>query len=116
MQYFTLPHIIHMDSSGLQWTPLDFTIYWTISHTQHKTGLHWTGLDWTYKYGLHWTGLDFQTQIWTPLGWTGLSDVPNTNLDSTGLSAILSTNWTPLDFSGLSTILPDSSRMLELFS
>ena len=25
-QYFTIPHIIHMDSTGLHWIPLDFTI------------------------------------------------------------------------------------------
>ena len=31
-QYFTIPHIIHMDSTGLHWTPLD------------STGLHWTSL------------------------------------------------------------------------
>jgi hypothetical protein len=47
------PHNPH----GLHWTPLDFTIYWTIRHTQHKTGLHWTGLDCQ----------TYSTQNWTPL-------------------------------------------------
>ena len=31
-QYFTIPHIIHMDSTGFHWIPLD------------STGLHWTSL------------------------------------------------------------------------
>ncbi|EDR01843.1 uncharacterized protein LACBIDRAFT_332878 [Laccaria bicolor S238N-H82] len=48
-QYFTIPHIIHMDSTGFHWLPLDST------------------------------GLDCQSQNWTPLDspntkldWTGL--------------------------------------------
>jgi hypothetical protein len=54
---------------GLQWTPVD------------SSGFHWTSL---------YTGLilDYQsysTQNWTPLDWTGLSDILNTKLDYTGL-------------------------------
>ena len=94
-QYFTLPHIIHMDSTGLHWTPLDSTgLHYILDHYNniHESGLHWTGLDWT----ANWTGLD----------WTGLSAVSNTKLDSTGLDWTLplypAQNWTPLDSTGLS--------------
>ncbi|EDR02213.1 uncharacterized protein LACBIDRAFT_332558 [Laccaria bicolor S238N-H82] len=83
VQYFTIPHAIHMDSTGFHWTPLDSPTYWTIITIFTKldsTGLptqNWTGLDWTGQTGLHWT---FPTQNWT--GQTGLDW---TGLDSTGL-------------------------------
>ncbi|EDR03410.1 uncharacterized protein LACBIDRAFT_331508 [Laccaria bicolor S238N-H82] len=78
--YFTIPHIIHMDSTGFHWIPLDSTgLHYILAistklDSQHKTGLHWTastnldwtGLDWTanYKTGFHWT---LPTQNWTGL-------------------------------------------------
>ena len=112
-----------MDSTGFHWIPLDSTglhstslyiwaelhtgtkldstgLDWTVSYSQHKTGLHWTGLDstavlntkldWTASYsqhktGLHWTPLD--CQLLSTQNWTGLDStaVLNTKLDSTGL-------------------------------
>ncbi|EDR13059.1 uncharacterized protein LACBIDRAFT_322478 [Laccaria bicolor S238N-H82] len=70
-QYFTIPHIIHMDSTGFHWLPLASTgLDWTANH---KTGLHWTlpTQNWTR---LDWTGLDCQSQNWTlpRQNWTGL--------------------------------------------
>ena len=117
-QYFTTPHAIHMDSSGLHWIPLDFT------------GLHYI-LDHIHKYGLHWTANHILTQNWIPLDSTGLSNLSNTKVDSTGLhwtashaqhktglhwtvntkldstglhwtaNHILTQNWTLLDSTGL---------------
>ena len=67
LQYFTIPHTIHMDLSGFQWIPVDFTRYWTIITI--LTNLDSTGLSWPYSIQI-WTPLDCQlysTQIWTPL-------------------------------------------------
>ncbi|EDR07079.1 uncharacterized protein LACBIDRAFT_328409 [Laccaria bicolor S238N-H82] len=73
-QYFTIPHIIHMDSTGFHWIPLDFTTYWQYPQNwTPSTKLDSTGLHWTASTNLDWTGLD----------WTGLQI---TKLDSTGLS------------------------------
>jgi len=58
------------------WTPVD------------STGFHWTSL-YTGPYSQNWTPLDCQTypiQNWTPLDCKPYTD---TNLDSTGLSAML---------------------------
>ncbi|KIJ97816.1 hypothetical protein K443DRAFT_77406, partial [Laccaria amethystina LaAM-08-1] len=76
--YFTLPHIIHMDSTGLQWTSLYtglsviLNTNWTPLDCQPFSAQNWTPLDWTvgptqYKTGLHWT--PFSTQNWTGLDW-----------------------------------------------
>ena len=87
-QYFTIPHIIHMDSTGFHWTPLD------------STGHHWTSLynwDFTtywYKSGLHWTGLDSTAVLNTKLDSTA---VLNTKLDSTGLPATFNTHCPVLE-------------------
>jgi len=67
-QYFTTPHTIHMDSSGLQWTSLDFTIYWTIFTKLDSTGL--SNLSITK---LDSTGLSIQN--WTLLDSTGLPTI-----------------------------------------
>ena len=102
-QYFTIPHIIHMDSTGFHWIPLDSTgLHWTslynwdtnldstglsatINTNLDSTGLHldWSGLHCysQHKPGLHWTPLLYSTQTWTPLDSTA---VLNTKLDSTG--------------------------------
>ena len=75
-----------VESSGLQWTPLDFD--WSLSP------LDW---DWTLKSGLQssvspldWTGLD-----WTGLQWTGLCTsqigLAKWALESTGV------HWSPLE-------------------
>ena len=97
-QYFTTPHAIHMDFTGLHYI-LDhihkFGLHWTVKPIQYKTGLHWTPLDCQYKTGLYWTPLDCQPYT-------------DTKLDSTGLhwtvSHILTQNWIPLDSTGLSAI------------
>jgi len=103
-QYFTIPHAIHMDSTGFHCTSLYFTIYWTVSHIQYKTGLHWTPLD-------------CQLYTETKLDSTRLPTLFNTKLDSTELSTIyqyrtglhwtanhiLIQNWTPLDCQPYST-------------
>ncbi|KIJ90080.1 hypothetical protein K443DRAFT_117127, partial [Laccaria amethystina LaAM-08-1] len=73
-QYFTLPHIIHVDSSGFHWIK---RIFFCIPLALDSTGLHYI-LDHynnNHKSGLGWTPLDCQlysTQNWTPLDWTGL--------------------------------------------
>ena len=82
VQYFTIPHIIHMDSTGFHWIPLDSTgLHWTslyIGAELHTgTKLDSTGLDWSvscsqHKTGLHWTGLDSTAALNTKLDWTGL--------------------------------------------
>ncbi|EDR13547.1 uncharacterized protein LACBIDRAFT_308573 [Laccaria bicolor S238N-H82] len=41
-QYFPIPHIIHMDSTGFCWILLDFTTYCTIITI--FTNLNWTGV------------------------------------------------------------------------
>ncbi|KIJ92055.1 hypothetical protein K443DRAFT_114180, partial [Laccaria amethystina LaAM-08-1] len=108
-QYFTLPHIIHMDSSGLHWTSLhilntklDSTglsailstklgstgLDWTVNHIQHKTGLHWTELECQPYSTQNWTTLDYWTvrhiQHKTGLCLTFIT-IFNTKLGSTGL-------------------------------
>ena len=94
-QYFTTPHAIHMDSSGLHWTSLYTGPYSQI----------WTPLDCQYKTGLHWTANHILTQNWIPLDCQLYTD---TKLDSTGfhwtVSHILTQNWIPLDSTGLSAI------------
>ncbi|KIJ97346.1 hypothetical protein K443DRAFT_105829 [Laccaria amethystina LaAM-08-1] len=51
-QYFTLPHIIHMDSTGLHWTANCIQhksgLHCTVSHSQCK--LDSTGLQWTVNH------------------------------------------------------------------
>jgi len=56
-QYFSLPHRVHLDSSGLQWTPLD------------STGLHLDCVSWG---GFETGGLIFR---WTPVDSTGLDHI-----------------------------------------
>ena len=79
-----------MQSSGLQWIPLDFD--WTLSP------LVW---DWTLKRGLQssgspvdWTGLD-----WTGLQWTGHCTsqfgLARWALESSGVQ------WSPLESTGV---------------
>ena len=75
-QYFTIPHIIHMDSTGFHWIPLDSTGLHYIGAELHTgTKLDWTGLDGTvscsqHKTGLHWTGLESTAALNTKLDWT----------------------------------------------
>ncbi|EDQ99322.1 uncharacterized protein LACBIDRAFT_335126 [Laccaria bicolor S238N-H82] len=94
LQYFTIPHIIHMDSTGFHWIPLDFTTYWQYPQI-------WTPLDSQHKTGLHWTAS-------TKLDWTGLQI---TKLDWTGLHWTLPTqNWTGLDCHRAKLIQNSSSK------
>ena len=73
-----------MESSGLQWTPLDFD--WTLSPLDY---------DWTLKSGLQSSGsLD-----WTGLQWTRLCTsqfgLAKWALESTGVQ------WSPVESSGV---------------
>ena len=108
LQYFTIPCIIHMDSTGFHWTPLDSTgLHWTSLYNWdfttywYKTGLHWTPLDFT---GLHYiieTSLHTGTKLdSTGLHWTASCILHNTGLDWTGLDSTATLN-TNLDSTGL---------------
>src|ERR1700678_4372890 len=83
-EVLSVPPIIHMDSTGLHWTP--YGLQWTLS-TAKSTHIIYdrSGLEWS---GVHWTG----QSSWSPCGLTITIKYNWSGLDSTGL------HWTPLDF------------------
>ncbi|KIJ90650.1 hypothetical protein K443DRAFT_41361, partial [Laccaria amethystina LaAM-08-1] len=73
-EVFTLPHIIHVDSSGFQWIPPLFRVQWKSSGLRvqsESSGFHWSPLDYRLNYNKHYNNISSPVES-TGLDWTGL--------------------------------------------